>query len=215
MTNTATFRPKSIGEEIANAVSHGSGAILSIAGSAIMIYLAAARTGGMAGAIIYGLSLIVLYTASCVYHAVTNVEAKRILRVFDHCSIYLLIAGTYAPITLILLRDSIGIPMFAIISACAVLGISCNLKSLERYKKLSMALYFIMGWTAIFAIRPLLEVSSTTEIWLLIGGGLSYTFGIIFYAMDKRKYMHFIWHLFVLGGSVLHYFFVLQTCYIH
>ena len=216
MSNTshASFRPKSLGEEIANAVSHGSGALFAIAGTAFMIYLALINAGGLTGAIIYGLSLTVLYSASCVYHAVTNPRAKRVLRVFDHCSIFLLITGTYAPILLILLRDSIGIPLFIVIAVCSALGIVFNLISLERFKKASMALYVITGWMAVLAIRPLLAVSTASEVWLLIGGGLCYTVGIIFYSMDKRKYMHFIWHLFVLAGSVMHYFFVLETCYL-
>lgn len=214
MGKSDTFRRKTIGEEIANSISHGSGVILAIIGTVIMIYESVAHQRELAGAIIYGISLTVLYTASCVYHAVTNERAKRVLRVFDHCSIFLLIAGTYAPITLGILRDSIGIMLFAVISACAIVGIVCNIISLERYKRLSMALYVVMGWMAMLAIKPMLAVVSMSELMLLIGGGLCYTVGIIFYAMDKTKYMHFIWHLFVLAGSILHYFFVLQTCYL-
>ena len=214
MTRTAAFRPQTMGEELANAISHGSGIVLAIAGTAIMLYLACARATGIAGAIIYGLSLTVLYTASCVYHAVRSPRTKQVLRVFDHCSIFLLIAGTYAPITLVSLRSTIGLPLFAVIAACSVLGIICNLISLERFKKLSMALYIIEGWMALLAIRPLLAVSTIPQIWLLVGGGLCYTVGIIFYAMNKTRYMHFIWHLFVLAGSILHYFYVLQTCYL-
>lgn len=214
MGSSEVFRRKTIGEEIANAISHGSGVILAIIGTVIMIYESVANSRGLSGAIIYGLSLTVLYTASCVYHAVTNVEAKRLLRVFDHCSIFLLIAGTYAPITLVLLVDGIGIWLFSVISACAVLGIVCNIISLEKYKKLSMALYVIMGWFAVLAFKPLIAATSVSEFMLLVGGGLCYTVGIIFYAMDSKKYMHFVWHLFVLAGSILHYFFVLQTCYL-
>ena len=214
MTRTAVLRPQTLGEEIANAISHGSGIVLAVAGTSIMIYLACAGAQGLAGAIIYGLSLTVLYTASCIYHAVRNPGLKKILRVFDHCSIFLLIAGTYAPITLVALRDSIGIPLFAIIAACATLGIVCNIVSLERFKKLSMVLYVVMGWMAILAIRPLLEVSTPAQLALLIGGGVAYTVGIIFYAMTSTKYMHFVWHLFVLAGSILHYFYVIQICYL-
>ena len=203
-----------MGEELANAISHGTGVVLAIAGTAIMLYLACVQATGIAGAIIYGLSLTVLYTASCIYHAVRSPRAKRILRVFDHCSIFLLIAGTYAPITLVALRSSVGIPLFCVIATCSVLGIICNLISLERFKKLSMALYIIEGWMALLAIRPLLAISTTAQFWLLVGGGLCYTVGIIFYAMNKTKYMHFIWHLFVLAGSILHYFYVIQTCYL-
>ncbi|MGE4354025.1 MAG: hemolysin III family protein [Oscillospiraceae bacterium] len=216
MTNHAAgaFRPKSLGEEIANAVSHGSGAILAIVGTAIIIYLACANAGGLAGAIIYGISLTVLYSASCIYHAVTNPRVKRVLRVFDHCSIFLLITGTYAPITLILLRDGMGVALFSVIAGCSILGIIVNVISLERFKTLSMTLYVITGWMALLTIRPLLLISTVDQIWLLVGGGLCYTVGIIFYSMDKTRYMHFIWHLFVLAGSILHYFFILETCYL-
>ena len=214
MTRTASFRPQTLGEEIANAISHGSGVVLAIAGTAIMLYLACTQATGVMGAIIYGLSLTVLYTASCLYHAVRNPECKKTLRVLDHCSIFLLIAGTYAPVTLVALRSSIGLPLFFVIAACSVIGIVCNLISLERFKKLSMALYVIEGWMAVLAIKPLLAVSTLPQLWLLIGGGLSYTIGIGFYAMRKTKYMHFIWHLFVLGGSILHYFYVIQVCYL-
>lgn len=213
MTKNPSFRAQTLGEELANAISHGSGLILSVAGTAIMIYLAAVHATGMAGAIIYGISLTVLYGASCIYHAVRDPKKKRVLRVFDHCSIFLLITGTYAPITLVALRDSIGIPLFCIIASCSVLGIICNIISLERFKTLSMALYFITGWMALLAIRPLLAISTASQIWLLVGGGLCYTVGIIFYAMSKTRYMHFIWHLFVLAGSILHYFYVIQACY--
>ncbi|MGI6028190.1 MAG: PAQR family membrane homeostasis protein TrhA [Candidatus Heteroscillospira sp.] len=214
MTRTAVCRPQTMGEELANAISHGSGVVLAIAGTAVMLYLAGMQAQGVVGAAIYGLSLTVLYAASCVYHAVRGRELKRKLRVLDHCSIFLLIAGTYAPITLVALRDSIGIPLFAVIAACSVLGIVCNLISLERFKKLSMTLYVVEGWMALLAIRPLLAVSTVPQIWLLVGGGICYTVGIIFYTMNKTRYMHFIWHLFVLAGSILHYFYVIQTCYL-
>ena len=215
MTKTVALRrPQTLGEEIANAISHGSGVVLAAAGTAVMIYLACAGAQGLAGAIIYGLSLTVLYTASCVYHAVRDKRLKKVLRVFDHCSIFLLIAGTYAPITLVALRDSVGIPLFAIISACALIGITCNIIDLERFKKLSMVLYVVMGRMALLAIKPLLEISSPSQLALLVGGGLSYTVGIVFYAMTGKKYMHFVWHLFVLAGSILHYFYVIQICYL-
>jgi len=213
MTRSDAFRPQTMGEEIANAISHGSGIILAITGTAIMLYLACAQATGILGAVIYGLSLTVLYTASCLYHAVREPKYKRILRVFDHCSIFLLIAGTYAPVTLVALRSSIGIPLFLIIVSCSTVGIICNLISLERFKVLSMVLYIVEGWMALLAIKPLIAISTTAQFWLLVGGGICYTVGIIFYAMRKTKYMHFVWHLFVLAGSILHYFYVIQVCY--
>jgi len=214
MSHAVPFRPQTLGEEIANAISHGSGAALAIAGTVILIVLSVGSAAGLAGAIIYGVSLTLLYTASCVYHAVTNARAKRALRVFDHCSIFLLITGTYAPICLVALRESVGIPMFVLIAVCCVLGITCNLISLERFKPLSMTLYIAMGWVALFIIRPLLSISTPGQLALLVGGGLCYTLGVPFYAMSRKPYMHFIWHLFVLAGSVLHYFYVMTVCYL-
>ncbi len=210
---TVTLPRQSLGEEIANSISHGLGVLLAAAGTAVMIYLAAS-SGGLSGAVIYGISLTVLYTASCVYHAVPKGHAKRVLRVFDHCSIFLLIAGTYAPITLVALKDTIGIPLFTVIAACAVIGIVCNLIDLERFGKLSMVLYVVMGWMAILAIKPLLAISTPGQLALLVGGGVCYTAGIAFYAHPEKKYMHFVWHLFVLAGSILHYFYVIQVCYL-
>ncbi len=213
MTGHGAHRKKTIGEEIANAVSHGSGVILSIIGMVFMIVQATKTSQSLSGAIIYGISLTTLYTASCIYHAVTNNETKKRLRIFDHCSIYLLIAGTYAPITISLLPSSIGIPLFIIISICAICGIVFKLFGVDKYKKVGMALYVIMGWMVVIAFRPLMELTTMTDMLLLIGGGLCYTIGIIFYKMDNTKYMHFVWHLFVLGGSICHYFFVLSSCY--
>ena len=211
--STVTLPKQTLGEEIANSISHGLGILLAAAGTAVMIYLAVGA-GGLSGAVIYGISLTVLYTASCVYHAVPKGNAKRVLRVFDHCSIFLLIAGTYAPITLVALKDTVGLPLFTVIAACAVIGIVCNLIDLERFGKLSMALYVVMGWMAIIAVKPLLAISTPGQFALLVGGGLCYTAGIAFYAHPEKKYMHFVWHLFVLAGSILHYFYVIQVCYL-
>ncbi len=213
MTGHGAIRKQTLYEEIANAISHGTGIILSIIGTIFLIHQAVIASHGLSGAIIYGISLTVLYTASCIYHAVTNNKAKKILRVFDHCSIYLLIAGTYAPITLSLLPSQLGIPLFTVIVICAISGIVFKLFGVDKFKKLSMALYVIMGWMVVIAFRPLIELTSFSDVMLLLGGGLCYTIGIIFYKMKKTKYMHFIWHLFVLGGSVCHYFFVLSACY--
>ncbi len=213
--STITLPRQTLGEEIANSISHGLGMFLAVAGTSVMIYLACSGTGGLSGALIYGISLTILYGASCIYHGVQNSQAKRVLRVFDHCSVFLLIAGTYAPISLVALKDSVGIPLFTVIAVCAVAGIVCNVIDLERFDKLSMVLYVTMGWLAILAFKPLLGISTPAQMVLLVGGGVCYTAGIFFYARSKKKkYMHFVWHLFVLGGSILHYFYVIQVCYL-
>lgn len=202
----------SLGEEIFNAITHGVGAVFSIVALVLMIVVAVmfGNSVGLIASIIYGVSLIVLYLMSTLYHAITHEKAKQVFRVFDHCSIFLLIAGTYTPITLVTLAGVTGYTIFGIIWACAIVGIVLNSISIERFKKISMALYFIMGWFAIFAMGSILGKFNAVAISLLVAGGLAYTLGIIFYALQRRcKFMHSIWHLFVLAGSVLHFLLIL------
>ena len=207
---------QSIGEEIANAISHGVGSLLSIAGTVILIVYAAIYSDALAvvSAALYGATLIILYTNSTLYHALTNKTAKKVFRIFDHCSIFMLILGTYIPVSLSLMRGWIGWTLFSVNTACAVLGIVFNAINLEKFAKFSLVLYVIMGWsvllTAIPVFKAILERGVGGLIILALGGVL-YTAGIIFYKSDK-KYMHFIWHFFVLAGSILHYFFVLFYC---
>ena len=207
---------QSVGEEIANAISHGVGSLLSIAGTVVLIVFAALNSDALAvvSASLYGATLIILYTNSTLYHSLTNATAKKVFRIFDHCSIFLLILGTYIPVSLALMRNWIGWVLFGINMGCTVLGILFNSINLEKFSRLSLALYVIMGWSVVLTIVPVVSAVLSRGVWgliLLVLGGLFYTFGILFYNSDK-KYMHFIWHFFVLGGSVLHYFFVLFYC---
>jgi hemolysin III len=200
-----------LGEEIANSVSHGVGFLAALVATPFLV-LAAARRGGfvaMIGASVFAGTMIVLYLASTLYHALPGNTAKRVFRVIDHSAIFLLIAGTYTPFTLGVLRGAWGWTLFGVVWGLAVLGVT--LKSLGgiRYPRLSTALYVGMGWLALIAIRPL-WVHMPVAGWLwLIAGGLAYTAGIAFYAAEHVRYGHFVWHMFVLMGTVCHFFAVL------
>lgn len=207
---------QSIGEEIANAISHGVGSLLAIAGTAVLIVYAAIYSDimGVVSAALYGATLIILYTNSTLYHSLTNKTAKKVFRIFDHCSIFILILGTYIPVSLSLLGNWIGWTLFGVNVACAVLGIVFNSIDLERWDKVSQILYIIMGWSVVLTAYPVYKAIMAKGVGgliLLLAGGVLYTVGVVFYKSD-RKYWHFIWHFFVLGGSVLHYFFVMYYC---
>lgn len=204
-------RPQSMGEEIANAITHGVGTLLAIAGCVIAIVYAAAfgDARSVVSAALYGSGLIILYLFSTLYHSLTNPRAKKVFRVFDHCSIFILILSSYIPISLSLLRGALGWTLFGINAGCTVLGIVFNSINLEKWKGISLVLYIIMGWSVVFVCSPVFAAVPTAGIALLVAGGLAYTVGVIFYKLTKYKYMHSIWHLFVLAGSVLHFFFIL------
>ncbi|MCX7714761.1 MAG: hemolysin III family protein [Clostridia bacterium] len=200
-----------VGEEIFNAVSHGIGALLSAAAFALLVVCAALYGDGysIASAIVFGTSLVVLYSMSAVYHIATNATAKYVLRVFDHCSIFLLIAGTYTPYLLVTIRSVLGWTMFGLIWAAALVGVVLNCISMERFRRTSLICYVCMGWAIVFAMKPIASAMESTGLVLLIAGGIVYTIGVIFYVMKKYKYMHSVWHLFVLAGSICHYFSIL------
>lgn len=208
--STKVKRKQTLGEEIANAISHGVGTLVAIAGAVIVIVMAAINTSaiGVVSASLYGASLILLYLFSTLYHSFTNVGAKKVFRIFDHCSIFILILGTYIPICLTLIGGALGWVLFGINAFCTVLGVVFNSINLERWSKASLVLYVVMGWSIVFSIKPFLAVVDKAGLPFLVLGGLCYTLGIVFYKA-KHKYMHFVWHLFVLAGSVLHYFFIL------
>ena len=208
-------RVQTLGEVIANAVSHGVGSLLAIAACVIVIVRAAFHSTaiGIVSACIYGASLVILYTFSSLYHSLTNRKAKSVFRIFDHCSIFLLILGTYTPICLWMLKGALGWVLFGINAFCSVLGIVLNSINLKKFQKLSMVLYILMGWSVIMSIKNVIAIIPFAGMMFLLIGGLLYTFGIIFYKMKRIKYMHFIWHLFVLGGSIVHYFFILFYCF--
>ena len=198
-------RRYSLGEEIANSVSHGVGALLGIAGLVLLIVVAVSHGGGvrLAAALLMGIALIVEYTLSTLYHALAPEKAKRVFRVLDHCGIYLLIAGSYAPFSLVALADRGGLGLTVAIWAVAVVGIVTECLLRERQPKwLTALVYVLMGWLAIFHIVDLWEVLPAPAFWLLAAGGISYTIGALFYVPKKVPYLHFVFHLFVLGGSV-------------
>lgn len=204
---------QTLGEEISNAVTHGVGALLSIAGMVIMIVRAASvgTAIDVVSSVLYGSTLILLYTFSTLYHSLTNKKAKFVFRVLDHCSIFLLILGSYIPVSLCLIGGAKGWVLFGINAAAATLGIVLNSINLVKWKKFSMALYVIMGWSVLMSIGNVIN-QPLSGIILIVSGGISYTAGIIFYKAKKLKYAHFVWHLFVLAGSVLQYFFMLFYC---
>lgn len=208
---TKTRRKYTLGEEIFNSVTHGIGTVLSVGGTVVLIIFAAIYNDAWAvvSSAIFGASLIVLYTMSTLYHAITNNTAKKFFRIMDHNTIFFLIAGTYTPLTLTVLRGALGWVLFGIVWGAAILGIVFNSIDLEKYSKPSIACYIAMGWVIIFAIRPLMEALPQISLVFLLLGGVLYTLGVIFYAIKKVKYFHSIWHIFTLGGSVFHYFAIL------
>jgi hemolysin III len=204
-------RVPSRGEEIANSVSHCVGVVAALAATPFLV-LGAARRGdafAIVGASIFAGSAVLLYVASTLYHALPMNRAKRLFRVIDHCAIFLLIAGTYTPFALGALRGSVGWTLFGVVWGLAALGITLKSVTGIRYPWLSTTLYVGMGWLALIAIRPLwIHVPVAGWLWL-IAGGLAYTAGIAFYAAERVRYGHFVWHLFVLLGTVCHFFAVL------
>lgn len=200
-----------LGEEIANAVTHGLGALLAAAGTAVMIVFSALARDPwkVVSSAVYGFSLIVLFSMSTMYHALAPVgarKAKQVFQVFDHTSIFLLIAGSYTIITLGLLRGAVGWILFGVVWAVCLLGIVLNAADMRRFKKLSMVCYLAAGWAVVAAIVPMVQAMAEAGLWLLLVGGVCYTIGIVFYKLKKVRFMHSVWHLFVLAGAVLHYF---------
>lgn len=204
-------RRYTLGEEIFNSISHGVGGLLGIAGTAVLIVMAVLHSDalGIVACSVYGGSLIVLYTMSTLYHAITNRHAKRFFRIMDHDTIFLLIAGTYTPITLIPLRGALGWMLFGVVWCAALIGIILNSVNLERFRRVSIVCYVATGWVIILAVKPMIESCTTLTLWLLLIGGLFYTVGIIFYVMKSKRYFHSIWHLFTVAGSVFHYFSIM------
>lgn len=197
-------------EEVASTLSHALGIILSIAGLAVLTAFAALHGGAsrIVSVSVYGATLILLFTASTLYHAVPHPRVKPILRVLDHSAIYLLIAGTYTPFTLISLRGSWGWTLFTIVWTLAILGIALELRQV-RNRVVAAMIYLGMGWVGVIAVKPMIANIEPTGLWLLLAGGLCYTFGVPFYLWKKLPYNHALWHLFVLAGSVLQFFSIL------
>jgi hemolysin III len=209
MTHVSTRRL--FAEELANSLTHGVGLALSVAGFIVLVVLAAMRGSAwrIVSCAVYGSTLICLYTASTLYHGIRSRRLKRVLKICDHSAIYLLIAGTYTPFLLVNLRGSWGWSLLAVIWGLAMAGILFKVWFVEHFSVLSTAVYLLMGWLALVAVKPmLLSVPHSGLLWLLAGGVL-YTLGVVFYAWKKVPYNHAIWHGFVMAGSICHYFAVL------
>jgi hemolysin III len=197
-----------LGEEIANSVTHGIGAALAVAGLTALVLLAVIYGDAwrVASFAIYGSSLIILYLGSTLYHSVQHPRAKRVFRTLDHTSIYVLIAGTYTPFLLIGSRNTAGWTLLALVWTMAVAGILWKIFFLGRLEVLATLMYVFMGWMGVFAFRQILSNLPPLGVTMLFAGGIVYTVGVIFYAWERLPYNHAIWHLFVLGGSICHFF---------
>jgi len=199
-------------EEIANSITGGIGLLLSVAGLSVLVVLASiyGTAWHVVSCSIYGSTLVLLYGATTLYHSIPFPAAKRILRIADHVSIYLLIAGTYTPFALVTLRGGWGWTLFGLAWGFCFFGILFKLIFSTRYDFVSTALYVAMGWLVLIAIKPVMAALPSEGLIMLLVGGLSYTFGVVFYLLDNRlPFFHAIWHLFVIGGSVTHYFAVM------
>lgn len=198
--------PRHLREELANTLTHAAGVLASAAGAAVLVVLAA--LGGdpwrIVGTAVFGATLVLLYTASTLYHAVRSERLKARLQVFDHCAIYLLIAGTYTPFTLVGLRGGWGWSLFGVIWGLAVAGVVFKLFFTGRFPRVSTAIYVGMGWLVLVAAGPMLSRLPAATLAWLVAGGVAYTAGTVFYLSRRIPYAHAIWHLFVLAGSVFH-----------
>jgi hemolysin III len=202
---------KSFAEEVANSISHGLGLLLAIVAVPILV-LAAIKAGSahfIVGVSVFGGTMITLYLASTLYHSLTHDAAKRLFRLFDHSAIFLLIAGTYTPFSLGVLRGPWGWSLLAIVWSLAIIGITLKIRKRTRHSRISIVLYVIMGWLAIVAVKPMVMLIPVPGIILILAGGLAYTGGLAFFAAQRIRYNHFIWHLFVIAGTTCHFFAVL------
>jgi hemolysin III len=198
-------------EEVANCVTHGVGLALSLAGLVALVLLAWMHGDAwhVLSSAVYGASLVTLYLASTLYHGARTVRAKHRLQVLDHCCIYLLIAGTYTPFTLVTLRGGWGWTLFGLVWTLALAGILFRVVFGTRYRPVAVASYVLLGWLCVIAVKPILALVPTGAILWLVAGGLTYTTGVFFFASKRIPHNHAIWHLFVLGGSICHYMAVL------
>jgi len=197
----------SFGEEVANSVTHGVGWLLSVCGVPVLVTFAAITGGALRvlSCAVFGATLVLLYASSTLYHALPSERAKHVFRVLDHSSIFLLIAGTYTPLSLVAVGGPWGWSLFGAIWVLAAIGILLTTIAHGRWRWLSITLYVSMGWLVIIAIRPLMAAVSTRVLVLIVAGGIAYTLGLVFYGWRRLPYSHAVWHLFVLAGSVFHY----------
>ncbi len=218
MSNNQKHPPTlySVGEEIANSISHGIGTGLSIIGLVVLVIYAVAHgnTWHIVSFSIFGSTLIMLYLASTLYHSLPMPGVKKTFQLLDHAAIFLLIAGTYTPFMLGSVRGAMGWSIFGIIWTLAIGGIILKVLYLPRFEKSAVALYILMGWLCVIAMKDIVASIPGLSLGLLVLGGLSYTIGIVFYVWEKLPYNHAVWHIFVLGGSIFHFFSVLYTAHI-
>ena len=202
-------------EEVANSLTHGFGLVLSVAGFAFLLTLALLNGDGwhIASSVIYGTSLVVLYAASTLYHSAVAPERKLRLQLLDHCCIYLLIAGSYTPFLLIVMRGGLGFGLLAVIWAFAAFGIAMKLLFPGRLKIAGVASYLVMGWLGIFAVQPIYAAAGVLPTTLIVSGGVAYSVGVIFFGWKSIRHHHAIWHGFVLAGSILHFIAVAALTY--
>jgi hemolysin III len=196
-------------EHIANAITHGIGAALSVAALILLIVVSSQHgdTRRVVTLTIYGVSLLVVYMASTCFHSVRpGTRYRRMLRVWDHAAIYMFIAGTYTPLLLVFVRGGWGWSLFGVLWGLALVGTLIKVHFVGRYDLVSTAVYIAMGWIGLLAIRPFLTMIPTGALWWLLAGGITYTIGVIFYLWERLRFSHAVWHLFVLGGSVCHFF---------
>jgi hemolysin III len=199
-----------LGDILANAITHGIGAVLAVAGAA---YLIAASTRGtprlVVSCAVFGFTLVIVYVCSTLYHSLMRTRARHVFHVLDHSSIYLLIAGTYTPFTLISLRGALGWWIFGVEWSLAVAGVVFKSFAVDRFAVASALVYLFQGWFVVIAARPLVHAIGWNGVAWLGAGGLAYSLGVVFFALDRLRYFHATWHLFVLAGSVAHYFAIL------
>jgi len=201
-------RHQSLGEEIANSISHGLGLLAAIVATPFLIASALKRgdTAFLVGASVFALSVMLLYGASMVYHALPRNRAKQVAQLLDHGAIFLLIAGTYTPFTLGVLRGAWGWTLFGLVWGLAVIGVVLKVLNRITHPHLSTGLYLLMGWLVVIAIKPLMDSMPVAGMAWLVAGGLAYTAGVVFFAADSRwRYGHFVWHLFVMAGTACHF----------
>lgn len=212
LTRPAGVAQYTVGEEIANAVTHGVAALLSIAGLAVLVAFAVLYSDSpkvVAAVSIFGASMVFLYTASTLYHSIPNPRAKKVLQYLDHSMIYVLIAGSYTPFCLITLQGYTGIALLCAVWLIAIAGISLQAVLLHKADWINCLLYLSMGWLAVFVIDPLVSTLDSTGLALLVTGGLAYTVGVVFYIFERIPFSHAIWHTFVFAGTTLQFFSVL------
>jgi hemolysin III len=199
------------GEEIANAVTHGVGTLLAISALVLLIVFSAkfGNVWYVVSYTIYGSCLVILYLFSTLYHSIPNDKAKKVLRIFDHASIYLLIAGTYTPFALTILRNHGGWIIFGVVWGAAIIGITIKVFFTGKFQVVSTIMYVIMGWLIVFYLKTIILYLPTTGLVLLVVGGIVYTLGSVLFLFDKIAYNHSVWHLFVLGGSTCHFLCIL------